>query len=301
MARVWGLGAVRIGDAIGELADGDAGDEAHQFPLPALESVVAPRDPAQAGSLRAALARLAEQDPLINVRQDDLRHEISVSLYGEVQKEVIQATLANDFGLDVTFRETTTIYVERPIGTGHAAEFLQEETNPFSATIGLRVDPAPIESGVQFRLDVDSRSVPAYVYKSVANFVDAMTQYVGRTFQEGLFGWHVTDCVVTMTECGYYIGDGPGKPSGITPRTTAAHFRKLTPLVLMKALKRATTVVCEPTMRVSIEIPTNDVSLVLAAVARLIATSQNGGDRTCRSPHFRRSPVPHQSKAVASR
>ena len=45
-------------------------------------------------ALRVALAQLAEQDPLINVRQDDERQEISVSLYGEVQKEVIQATLS---------------------------------------------------------------------------------------------------------------------------------------------------------------------------------------------------------------
>ncbi len=27
-----------------------------------------------------------------------------VSLYGEVQKEVVQATLADDFGIDVRFR-----------------------------------------------------------------------------------------------------------------------------------------------------------------------------------------------------
>jgi hypothetical protein len=50
------------------------------------------------------------------VRQDDLRQEVSVSLYGEVQKEVIQATLANDFDVAGTFRETTTICIERPNG-----------------------------------------------------------------------------------------------------------------------------------------------------------------------------------------
>jgi ribosomal protection tetracycline resistance protein len=54
-----------------------------------------------------------------------------------VQKEVIQATLANDFGVDVTFRATTTICIERPDGTGAAAEILGEEPNPFLATVGL--------------------------------------------------------------------------------------------------------------------------------------------------------------------
>ena len=71
---------------------------------------------ADRGALHAALTQLAEQDPLIDLRQDDGRDEISVSLYGEVQKEVIQATLADDYGVAVTFRETTTICVERPVG-----------------------------------------------------------------------------------------------------------------------------------------------------------------------------------------
>ena len=36
-----------------------------------------------------------------------------MSLYGEVQKEVIQATLAEDYGIEVEFHETTPIYIER--------------------------------------------------------------------------------------------------------------------------------------------------------------------------------------------
>ena len=75
-----------------------------------------------------------------------------MSLYGEVQKEVIQATLLSDFGLDVGFSETTTICVERPTGTGEAVEILHAESNPFLATIGLRIEPAPEGSGIEFRL-----------------------------------------------------------------------------------------------------------------------------------------------------
>ena len=266
IGRLWGLTEIQVGDAIGTPPEHTG---KHHFAPPTLEAVVVPRHPHDSGDLRVALAQLAEQDPLINVRQDDTRQEISVSLYGEVQKEVIQATLANDFGLDVMFRETTTIYIERPIGTGDAVEVLQAETHPFSATIGLRIEPAAPGSGVQFRLDVDPRLIPLYIYKTRDRFAEAMTQYVGRTLQEGLFGWPVTDCVVTMTECGYYASDGPTKPVSATPRTTAADFRKLTPLVLMLALERARTVVCEPMTRVRIEVPPDTVGAVLAAVGRL--------------------------------
>jgi len=227
-----------------------------QFAPPTLESVVVARRPGDRAALRVALAQLAEQDPLINVRQ--VADELSVSLYGEVQKEVIQATLAGDFGIDVTFRETTAIYIERPAGRGQAAELLGAPGNPFPAALGLRVDPAPAGSGVAFRLDVGIRTIPMYVYKTAGNFAEMMTQYVGHALREGLSGWPVTDCAVTMYESGY-----------ISPTTTAAHFRKLTPLVLLAALKQAGTVVCEPMIRVSLEIPAEAVGAVLAAAARL--------------------------------
>jgi len=266
VAKLWGLGEVRIGDRIGEPSI-DVAD--HQFLPPTLESVVVARDRGDRARLRIALDQLAEQDPLINVRQDDTRGELSVSLYGEVQKEVIQATLANEFGLEVTFRETTPIYIERLMGSGEAIEILHAESNPFLATIGLRIDPAPNGSGIDFRLQVDPRAVPLYIYKTLAGFSERMDQYVRDALREGLFGWQVTDCVVTMTKCAYSVPDGP--PSRRGPLSTAADFRKLTPLVVTQALEHAGTVVCEPIVRVSVEIPTGAIGSVMAALARLEA------------------------------
>ncbi|MGH3160537.1 MAG: GTP-binding protein [Streptosporangiaceae bacterium] len=257
IARLRGLDEIQIGDHIGQPGRGVIQP---QFAPPTLESVLAARRPADRAALHVALGQLAEQDPLINVRQSP--GELAVSLYGEVQKEVIQATLADDFGIEVTFRETTTICIERPVGSGQAAELLDAPGNPFPATLGLRVDPAPPGAGVAFRLDVDIRSVPMYVYKTVGNFAAMMTQYVTQALREGPHGWQVTDCTVTMFDCAY-----------ISPSTTAAHFRKLTPLVLMAALDQAGTVVCEPMIRVSLEIPAGTTGSVLAAVARLGGTA----------------------------
>lgn len=86
-------------------------------------------------------AALAQQDPLIGLRQDDERQETYVSLYGEVQKEVIQQTPAEEFGLAVTFQETTTICVERPAGSGAAAEFIAQGGRPGCASIRGRPGP----------------------------------------------------------------------------------------------------------------------------------------------------------------
>jgi ribosomal protection tetracycline resistance protein len=123
---------------------------------------------------------------------------------------------------------------------------------------------------VRFRLDVaDPRTIPLYIYKTAGRFVDAMTSYVEQSLRTGRHGWQVTDCLVTMTECGYYVGDGPAKRILATPRTTAADFRKLTPLVLSRALVRAGTVVCEPIACVRLDIPAASIGPVLSSLARL--------------------------------
>jgi ribosomal protection tetracycline resistance protein len=264
IGKVWGLEKAQVGDVIG-----DAGNAISAFALPTLEAAVVAKNPGQQSVLHTALTQLAEQDPLINLRQND--QKMYVSLYGEVQKEVIAATLRQDFGVEATFERTRPICVEKPIGAGHAAQFLHEESNPTSATVGLRIEPGQPGSGIAFKLGVD-HFIPIYIYKNTGNFVEHMTQYVQDALQNGLQGLAVTDCIVTMTDCSYYTGDGTAKPISDTPRTTAADFRKLTPAVLRTALEQANTIVCEPVCRFTLEIPSSTLVKILPVLARLRAT-----------------------------
>jgi ribosomal protection tetracycline resistance protein len=220
-----------------------------------LETVIAPRDGADAGAMHVALVQLAEQDPLIDLRQDDARGETYVSLYGEVQKEVIEQTLADDFGVAVTFRETTPICIERVVGTGEAAERMGEHHNPFLASIGLRVEPAAPGSGVHLDVDVKIETIPRFVYKSVELYRRAMEKYACDALRQGLRGWHVPDCVVTVIESDYS-----------SPGSLAADFRQLMPLVLLRALKHAGTVVCEPVHRFRLDVPADALGAALRAI-----------------------------------
>jgi ribosomal protection tetracycline resistance protein len=264
IGKLWGLREVRIGDTIGE--SGTARRQ-HHFARPTLETAVFPAAREDTAALHLALAQLAEQDPLINVRQDG-RREISVSLYGEVQKEVIQATLADEYGLDVGFRETTTICIERPLGVGAASEKLREASNPFLATVGLRIEPAAIDCGVVFRLEVELGSMPLAFFRAVEDCVR-------ETLQQGLHGWEVTDCTVTMTHSGYlprqsHAHQGFNKSMS----STGADFRGVTPLVVMSALRQAGTVVYEPIHRFRLEVPADALGPLLPALARLRAVPQ---------------------------
>ncbi|MEF0940621.1 translation factor GTPase family protein [Rhizobium sp. BR 362] len=248
IAKIGGLAKARIGDWVGTATG--AGDLRH-FAPPTLETRVRPMRPSENAALWVALGQLAEQDPLINLRTNDESGEIYVSLYGEVQKEIIQAILLNEFGLDIAFEESTVIYVERLVGIGSGLEQIFKEPNPFLATVGLRIEPRPEGTGNSFALEVDVGQMPASFYRAVE-------EAVFETLKEGPYGWQVIDCHVAMTSA-----------RQSSPATTAADFRKLTPLVLAAALSSARTFICEPIEHFDIEIS----ATALAGVHSLLAKS----------------------------
>src|SRR2546425_8910677 len=49
--------------------------------------------------------------------------------------------------------------------------FVGKSPNPFIATVGLRIDPAPIGSGVFYALEVNSGSMPPAFFRAVEESV----------------------------------------------------------------------------------------------------------------------------------
>jgi ribosomal protection tetracycline resistance protein len=253
-----GLSTARVGDVVGPLLPGD--ERASQFPPPSYETVVDVVPDAR-GRLYAALTELAEQDPLIRVRRRD--EEITVSLYGEVQREVLAAVLQREYGVDAQFGEVRTARQERIVGTGHALEVMKQDGNEFLATIGLRVESAPVGSGVTFDLECERGSMPPA-------FFDAVEATVRRELARGPLRWPIPDARVVMTHSGYAPRQSHmHQKFNKAMSSTGADFRGLTPRVLAAAVRRAGTVVCEPVHRFVIEVPDDAVGSVTSLVGRL--------------------------------
>jgi ribosomal protection tetracycline resistance protein len=276
IGRLHGLGGVRVGDSFGS---GTLVAE-HHFAPPTLEASVTAVRRDQGPALRQALAQLADQDPLIDVHagEDGLP---TVSLYGRVQQEVLGATLDEEYGIEVAFADASVLHVERPRGVGSAVERLNTESNPYQATIGLRIAPGRPGSGLTFVVEAPAQDMPLYLFRSAEGFAKAIEKHVRRALIRGRHGWQVTDCVVTLAECGYSTWDGP--PSKRGPLSTSFDYRKVTPLVVQQALAKARTVVCEPVLKVLLEVPAENGAAVQRVVTRWGAEllSQNSaGDLT---------------------
>ncbi len=260
VVRMRGIGSARTGGWVGEAIPGRV---SRQFPAPALEAVVDPVNPADRGRLFAALRLLAEADPLINLRVNEERGEIAVSLYGEVQKEVIADLLAGQFGVAVTFRPTVTVHIERIAGAGASRALIADKATPYLATLGFRVEPAPVGSGLACDLEVERGSMPPA-------FFAATWEGVRTGLAQGRYGWAIPDARVVLTDTGY------------CPRQSAMHqkfnknissvgadFRYLAPVLIHEALRQAKTVVCEPVETFRLEIPARALPAVTATIARL--------------------------------
>jgi ribosomal protection tetracycline resistance protein len=252
--KVWGLKEVKIGDVVGEFSDHI--NELH-FATPHLETRIEAMRREQDHKLYQALLELAEEDPLIHILKDDVHQTIYLRIFGEVQKEVIEATLKEQYGLDVQFGETGIVCIEKPAGTGQAMEIMGAADNPFMATVGLKVEPGPSGSGVIYK------STPGALPLA---FHRAIEETVRATLAQGLYGWEVTDIVVTLTHTGYNSHKQDGTKGG--------DFRNLVPLVLMEALSQAGTEVYEPINRFELSGPAHAISTALFKLSALRAVCE---------------------------
>ena len=238
---------------------------AQEFARPSLATVVEPLDERDRPALYAALDRLAEQDPLISLRVDGQsgdKRELRLSLYGEVQQQVIGSLLEEEYGVAVRFRDTAMICTERLRGTGAAVELIGTDPNPYLATVGLRVEPAPVGSGVDFGLEVELGSMPPA-------FFTAVETSVRSALLHGNHGWEVPDARVRMTHSGYWARQSHAHGTfDKSMSSTAGDFRDLTRLLMARSIAQAGTVVCEPVHRFELEVPAGSLGPTLSLLAQ---------------------------------
>ncbi|MFD3501327.1 tetracycline resistance ribosomal protection protein Otr(A) [Streptomyces sp. NPDC058678] len=245
IAALTGVAGIRVGDRLGD----GRGDRTPQFAPPTLETLVRARRPEQSTPLRSALLALADQDPLMHARPA-ASGATALLLYGEVQMEVLAATLADDFGIEADFEPGRVRFLERPAGLGEARDELPwHDRTRYWATIGLRVEPGPLGSGGVFTYETELGALPRAFHQAIEETVHA-------SMAAGLCGASVTDYRVTLTRSGF-----------CAPLSTAADFRGLTPIVLRRALAQAGTRLYEPYHAFEAEVPLDALAPVTAQLA----------------------------------
>lgn len=247
IVKIFGLD-LQIGDWLGQYLQ-ESGDN---FAKPNLKVVIRPKNPTDNLNLYKALRNLSLIDPLVSVEQD-LQNTLSLKIYGEIQQEIIQTFLQEDYGLEVIFEKAQVIYVEKVIGVGTAFADKMDKDNFFEATIGLKIGPNNACDEVVFDIGIGRGHLPVAFQKAIED-----TVY--KTLEQGLYGWPITSCLVEVTEAGYWDATSDG-----------GDFRGLTPILLQKALKQAGTQVYEPINSFELDFLAENLNQILSALSKVEA------------------------------
>lgn len=174
------------------------------------------------------LTEMTTEDPLLNVKIDEKTSEISVTIFGRVQREYIEETLRRKYSFEsLTLSLPKIVYQEELKQSGVGCIEVDEALNPYWATMTLSVTPND-NQGICF----ESLVTTGYLKQS---FQRAIETSVYESIKTGLYDYELINITVTLTGAEFF-----------SPVSTPSEFRKLTPYALYKALLAAETVIVEP-------------------------------------------------------
>ena len=187
---------------------------------------------------------LEEENPELKINWDEDKAEISVSVMGEIQLEILQTQLKERFNLEVEFDEGEVIYKEtitKPIvGVGHF------EPLRHYAEVHVLMEPLPLGSGivVESNLSTDKLS------KNWQRLIK--TNLLEKQHRGVLTGAPITDIKLTIVAGKAHL-----------KHTEGGDFRQASYRAVRQGLMMTESKLLEPYFRFLITLPTENVGKAL--------------------------------------
>ena len=211
-----------------------------EFPEPVFSLAVHPKTKADLDKLGAALTRLAEEDPTIEVHRETGTNETIISGMGESQLEVAAGRMQRKFGVGVKLEVPKVPYKET-ITTGAKAEYKHKKQTGGHGQYGhvlLELEPLPRGSGHEFAKKIVGGTIPR-------NYIPAVEKGVNEAIQEGVLArYPVIDIKTTVYDGSFH----PVDSSEICFKIAGAG-------ALKKGLAEGQPILLEPIMNIEVAIP----------------------------------------------
>ncbi len=228
---VTGLTGSRIGEGIGA---------EKQIHLPILDPVLTYRIVLPKGvDAREALPKfrlLEEEDPSLHLVWEEEKQEILIRLMGEVQTEVLKSTVADRFGMDISFDNGSILYketIETVVeGVGHY------EPLRHYAEVHLLLEPGEAGSGLVFESKCPTEELATNWQRLI------LTHLEEREHRGILTGAPITDMKISVVG-----GRAHNK------HTEGGDFRQATYRAVRQGLRQAKSVLLEPWYEFVLKVP----------------------------------------------
>ena len=226
--------------------------ETMSIPEPVISVAVEPKTKADEDKLGATLARLAEEDPTFQVKQDPDTGQTIISGMGELHLEVIVDRLIREFGVganvgkrQVAYRETLGSSVESN------GKFIRQTGGRGQyGHVVITLSPQLPGEGFAFEDATKGGVVPR-------EFIRAVEAGAKEAMEAGeLAGYPMVDIKVTLTDGSYHEVD-----------SSEMAFKIAASMAVKDGVRRANPVLLEPVMRVEVMVPEAFTGDVLADIS----------------------------------
>ena len=201
------------------------------------------------------IAPLGEEDPSLGLAYNAESEEITVSLMGEIQSEVIVRTLKDRFGIEAILDEGRILYRETiaatVIGRGHF------EPLRHYAEVHLRIEPLPEGSGIVVDTECDTDRLQSHWQRLILTHIEE------RRHRGVLTGSPLTDVKITLTQGKAHL-----------KHTVGGDFRQATYRAIRQGLRKAESILLEPTYDFRLEIPKDNLGRAMNDIAAFGGTSE---------------------------
>ncbi|MEK7338212.1 MAG: elongation factor G [candidate division NC10 bacterium] len=210
------------------------------LPNPVISYAIAPKSKGDEERMSAALARLREEDPSLQVGRDQQTRETLISGMGRVHIEVAVERLKRKFGVEVQMQKPRVPYKETFRGTVQAQGKYKKQTGGRGqyGDCWIKLEPVPRGKGYEFANQIVGGVIPG-------KFIPAVEKGIVEAMEGGvLAGYPVVDVKITLYDGSYHSVD-----------SSEMAFKIAGSLGFKKAAAQATPVLLEPIMTVEVVAP----------------------------------------------
>ena len=254
VAEEAGAGTVCAVTGIDFAHPGDGLGKERSSPLPLIEpvlnySVILP-DGVDVHTALEVFRQLEAEDPTLGVSINEQSGEIQFRLMGEMQLEILQAVIADRFGMDVSFGTGRIIYKETIAdtveGVGHY------EPLRHYAEVHLLLKPGERGSGVVIRSACKEDDLDRNWQRLI------LTHLYEKSHRGVLTGSPITDIEIILKS-------GRAHPK----HTEGGDFRQATYRAVRHGLRSARSILLEPIYSFTLEVPAENVGRAMADITRM--------------------------------
>ncbi|MBA7522391.1 Elongation factor G [subsurface metagenome] len=210
------------------------------FPEPTFSEAVYPKTKADLDKLGAALSRLSEEDPTLQMHREADTGETILSGLGETHLEVAAEKMLRKLGVGVELKTPQVPYKET-VTTSANAEYKHKKQTGGHGQYGhvlLELAPLPRGSHSEFASKVVGGTIPR-------NYIPAVEKGVNEALHEGVLArYPVVDIKTTVYDGSYH----PVDSSEICFKIAGAG-------ALKKGLSQGQPILLEPIMNIRVKVP----------------------------------------------